>query len=103
MDKEKAFNLARQYADVVIQGLTPEKIILFGSYVNGEPNENSDIDIAVIFNGFIGDWLHAYTWLSKATRKVSSYIEPLMIDIQHDQSGFAAEILKTGELIYQQN
>ena len=28
--------------------LNPEKIILFGSYVYGNPNENSDIDICVI-------------------------------------------------------
>lgn len=26
----------------------PEKIILFGSYAYGEPNENSDIDILVV-------------------------------------------------------
>ena len=31
--------------------LNPIKIILFGSYVYGEPNENSDIDICIINSG----------------------------------------------------
>jgi len=31
--------------------LNPEKIILFGSYVYGNPDENSDIDICVVNSG----------------------------------------------------
>ena len=31
--------------------LNPEKIILFGSYVYGNPGENSDIDICVVNSG----------------------------------------------------
>ncbi len=30
--------------------LNPEKIILFGSYAYGKPNENSDLDIYVVTN-----------------------------------------------------
>jgi len=29
------------------------KVILFGSYYNGEPNLNSDIDIAIVSNDFV--------------------------------------------------
>ena len=31
-----------------LKPLNPEKVILFGSYAYGKPNENSDLDICVI-------------------------------------------------------
>ncbi|MBE9196305.1 nucleotidyltransferase domain-containing protein [Synechocystis sp. LEGE 06083] len=32
----------------LVEALKPEKIILFGSYAYGEPNEDSDIDLLII-------------------------------------------------------
>jgi predicted nucleotidyltransferase len=32
----------------LVQGLQPEKVILFGSHAYGEPTEDSDIDLLVI-------------------------------------------------------
>jgi len=32
----------------IASGYNPEKIILFGSYATGNPNENSDLDLFVI-------------------------------------------------------
>jgi len=32
----------------ISSGYNPEKIILFGSYANGNPNEDSDLDLFVI-------------------------------------------------------
>jgi predicted nucleotidyltransferase len=34
-----------------LKSLNPEKIILFGSYVYGNPDENSDLDICIINSG----------------------------------------------------
>ena len=34
-----------------LKPLDPDKIILFGSYAYGEPNEESDIDLFIIKNG----------------------------------------------------
>ena len=34
--------------NTIVIGYDPEKIILFGSYAKGNPNENSDIDILII-------------------------------------------------------
>ena len=36
--------------------LKPEKIILFGSYAYGEPNEDSDLDICVVEKDYIDRW-----------------------------------------------
>lgn len=32
----------------IVSGYKPDKIILFGSYANGNPNEDSDLDLFVI-------------------------------------------------------
>jgi len=36
--------------------LNPDKIILFGSYAYGTPNEDSDLDILVIMNNYKNKW-----------------------------------------------
>jgi predicted nucleotidyltransferase len=33
--------------DVIVETMHPKKIYLFGSYANGVPNENSDVDILI--------------------------------------------------------
>ena len=88
MDKTAALAIAQEYANEVIKEMAPERVLLFGSYANGGVNEESDIDIAVIFNGFKGDWFKACTKLSSITWKVSTYIEPVLLDIQDETNEF---------------
>lgn len=38
----------RRLADEIAEKFHPEKIILFGSYAYGEPNEDSDVDLLVV-------------------------------------------------------
>ena len=42
--------------------LNPEKIILFGSYAYGEPDENSDLDIMIIEQ----DYTNRYDEINRA-------------------------------------
>jgi predicted nucleotidyltransferase len=102
MDKKSALKIARQYANEVINELNPDKIMLFGSYAKNNAREESDIDIAVIFDGFKGDWYKVYVKLASLTRKVSTYIEPVLLDSRDDRSGFVEEVLRTGEMVYPQ-
>ena len=97
MDKETALSCARRFANEVAKEIKPEQIVLYGSYASGRARDDSDIDIAVIFNGFDGDYLGVSSWLWSLTWKISSYIEPILLDVQNDRSGFAAEVLRTGE------
>ena len=101
MDKATALTLARQYAEEVVKEMSPAKVVLFGSYAKGNAREESDIDIAVVFDGFKGDWFRTCTRLSSLTWKVSTHIEPVLLDIRDDQNGFVAEVLQTGEMVYQ--
>ena len=102
MDKATALAYARRYAEEVTKELKPEKIVMFGSHANDQADEDSDIDVAVIFNGLGGDLHHVSSWLWSLAWKVSSNIEPIVLDRADDQSGFVEVILKTGELIYPQ-
>jgi predicted nucleotidyltransferase len=34
--------------ETIVQNVHPEKVILFGSYANGNPGEDSDLDLLVI-------------------------------------------------------
>lgn len=41
-------NIIRKIADLIQKGYQPEKIILFGSYAYGSPDQDSDIDLLII-------------------------------------------------------
>jgi predicted nucleotidyltransferase len=42
------FRLIRRLANQIVEKFQPEKIILFGSYADGEPNVHSDVDLLVV-------------------------------------------------------
>ena len=100
LDKATVRELASLYTEEVKKVLTPDAVILFGSYVNGDPHEWSDIDIAVVVNGFQGDWLETASMLCSLTRRVSIDIEPHLLDETCDMSGFVKHVIATGEVIY---
>jgi predicted nucleotidyltransferase len=103
MDKKTALTFARRYADEVAREINPAAVIMYGSHVTGKAREDSDIDVAVIFDGFEGDFLKTSAKLWNWVWQVNSYIEPILLDIKNDKSGFAREIMESGELIYQKN
>ena len=100
LDKATVISTARRYADEVKKQYEPLAIVLFGSYVNGTPHEESDIDIAVVFNGFEGDWLKEAANLWRISSNISYDIEPHLLDTTDDKSGFTEYVLRTGSIIY---
>jgi uncharacterized protein len=75
MDKINAINIALKYAEIVKQNYDDTKIILFGSFVKGNYNIDSDIDIAVIFKDY-NNLLDIQLELMRLRRKIDSRIEP---------------------------
>ncbi|MCL2019713.1 MAG: nucleotidyltransferase domain-containing protein [Oscillospiraceae bacterium] len=101
LDKETAINTVKKYSDIVMKEFTPVAVIMFGSYLNGTPTENSDIDVAVVFDNFTDNWHEVATRLWRLRRDISLDIEPHLLDISEDRSGFVNHVYKTGQIIYQ--
>lgn len=101
LDKGTVVNTVERYAETVRKELSPSAVILFGSYINGTPNEDSDIDVGVVFDGFSGNWLETSAHLWRLRREISLDIEPHLLDRKNDMSGFAEYVFNTGQIIYE--
>ena len=74
---------------------------LFGSYAKGKPHKYSDIDVALVVKHLDNnyDFFETEPLLWKLTRQVDDRIEPVLIAVDTDYSGFLDEIKRTGILI----
>jgi len=99
MDTKSVIELLLKYSELVYTVMTPNKIILFGSYAKGNSTENSDIDVAILVDKIEDDFLQLSTQLCKLTRNIDYRIEPLLLEENNDRSGFVSDILKYGIVI----
>lgn len=76
-----------------------ESLILFGSYTRGAQREDTDIDVAVVVDETSGDYFETRPVLWKISREVDDRIEPVILERKHDESGFLAEVMKSGIVI----
>jgi len=103
MDKKQALCIAERYAKIIAQEFNPKQILLFGSYLDGTPNKYSDIDIAIIFDEYpgLGSWWDGAARMQAIRREINDTdIEPHLMELNHDDSGFARHIQKTGKILY---
>ena len=99
LDKATVVKMAEKYAAEVTKMIDAQAVVLFGSYVKGTAKADSDIDIAVVVNGFNDDYLEISKQLYRLRRNISADIEPVLLDLSKDSSGFVAEILRTGQIL----
>ena len=76
IDKEIIEKIARRYAEMVNKEITISQAYLYGSFAKGTNNEDSDIDIAIVAEGFTGDNIEDTFKLMKIRRKIDNRIEP---------------------------
>src|SRR5437868_14637978 len=94
----------KKICDQIILGFNPHKIILFGSYANGTPNEDSDIDLLVIMP-YDGNELDK---MAEVRRKLSSAMPldelvktPTQIEKRIKMGDFfVREIMESGKVLY---
>jgi predicted nucleotidyltransferase len=100
MDNSEAINIARNYAVVVKENFNFSKLFLFGSYAKGNFHEDSDIDIAVVFDDFT-DIDEMQLNLMRLRRKIDSRIEPHPFRVRdfNLSDPIAYEIMKYGKEI----
>jgi predicted nucleotidyltransferase len=92
----------------------PYKIILFGSYANGNPNENSDIDLMVILDNDhvsktyeerLNKKIYIRTLVREINRKmpldILVYSKKELNLIKEHGNYFIDEVERTGRIIYE--
>ena len=99
------------FVKLVAEVTDPDRIILFGSYAYGNPDEKSDIDLLVIKNGkdFTFDdeaELSAAVYLRRKQRKIRTRYDVLFkTDSQVlqsvDESGALVDAMKKGRIVYE--
>lgn len=98
MDKNTIREIINNYLDKLkSNNVKFEKVYIFGSYAKNTATENSDIDIAFVFNK-IDEKFKLQLKLMRLRRGIDLRIEPHPIDIKNFNynNSFANEILMHG-------
>lgn len=107
MTKRQAKQVIERMVDKLAREYRPERVVLFGSYAYGTPDEESDIDLLIIKNtpeAFIDRWATVRRILSDPKRRTP--LETLILTPEEvsqrleigDQ--FIMEILEKGKVLY---
>lgn len=96
MDKKEVIEKIREYKKLLSNHYDLYKVVLFGSYAQGNARTDSDIDVAVIVNKIKGDYFTYTPLLWKLRRQVDNRIEPLLFEKGKDTSGFLQQIMANG-------
>ena len=100
MDKrEDIILIARKYLELVKASGFPMKInkaYLFGSFAKGCPRKDSDIDIALVVNEWVGGYEETVVPIWRLRKNVDFRIEPHIVVPNEDYADFLPEIQRTG-------
>lgn len=106
MAKEKVEEIVKKYIKAVKErDIAVDKVYLYGSYIKGEADEWSDIDIAIISPDFgQGKYLDECLLLREIKRQVNLFISPEPYSLQEYNNAKKGdflfdEIIKKGKLI----
>ena len=101
MDKKAALDKAIRFIEIIRNhGVNVQMAYLFGSYVNGKPKDESDIDVAVISKDFLNkEKSELLLW--KLRKTVDVLIEPVIYHPKDfvDENPLVWEIKKNGRLL----
>lgn len=96
MDREQAVRIAENYSRHVRKFINPSEIILYGSYAKDNAGKDSDIDIAIVFESFDGNYWETIQRLHELTIFVDTRIEPVLLEDSNDPSGFVKTVRSEG-------
>lgn len=96
MDKDEVIKKVSQYKKLLQNHFDVQKVYLYGSYVFGTNQKDSDIDVAIILNKMEEDYFTITPLFWKLRRQIDDRIEPILIEKDNDKSGFLEEIEKKG-------
>jgi len=100
-----------QFVNLVIEVADPDRIILFGSYAYGNPNDKSDLDLLVIKNGkdLSGDEhadLSAEVYLKRKQYKIKTRYDVFFrtdrqVRESAENGGAFVDALQKGKVVYE--
>ena len=93
MDKSTAVAAVISFSDAIRATYQPVKVVLYGSYARSDQQASSDIDVAVIVDEITGDFLDAEAGLYRIRRSIDDRIEPVLLEMGEDRSGFLDTVL----------
>jgi len=94
MDKKQIIKISKKYIIKINEFLPLENAFLFGSYVNGKPRKDSDIDIGLLSESRIKDYYSILQKLYHERQNIDVRIEPHLFIKRYDPAGFYAEVIK---------
>ena len=101
MAQGEVIQLLKRYIEVLREeGISVSKAFLYGSYSDNSANEDSDIDVLLVSDGFeeSNDRLVGKVW--RLTSKINSRIEPILVGTttyeNSKNSPLIAKIKETG-------
>jgi len=101
LSEDKLDEIIQGFVSILENEISIYDVILFGSYARGKPKEHSDIDLAIISDGFSNKTrIESMQYLSRIAANYNSLIEALPFTIEEyknfDKRTFLANVLKTG-------
>lgn len=89
----------------IIENIKPEKVILFGSYAYGQPDENSDLDILIVKNTDIpaskrGMEVRKFLRGMKIPIDVIIYTQKEIDEWKDTKAAFINHIFNNGKVLY---
>jgi uncharacterized protein len=100
---EELINLIR---DKIVYAVSPEKIVLFGSYAYGKPDKNSDLDLLIVMNTELPKYKRAIPILKELSgiivpKDIVVYTEKEIEEWADVPLAFITTALNQGKLIYE--
>lgn len=100
MVAQSAVEAVKAFSRIIRERFPVKRVILYGSFARGTQRPDSDIDVAVVLSTPPEDFLKAETELFRLCRDIDLRLEPVIVDEEHDPSGFYQDILRHGMLVY---
>lgn len=90
----------------IVSGYNPDKIILFGSYATGNPNEDSDLDLFVIKETDLPRpqrtvQVRKMIYGSMVPIDLIVYTPKEIDESRNNRFGFVYEVLNKGKILYE--
>jgi predicted nucleotidyltransferase len=83
MDKNQALKIIEKFVKRLRQeGISVDRVILYGSYAAEEGRRDSDIDVAIVSRDFGKDRVEEGMVLYRIARKVDTRLEPVPISVE---------------------